>query len=257
MATILTVDDDEKIQTLLEVVLTRRGHHLLTASSGSAGMEVFRRERPLVTILDLELPDMNGLSVLQQIRALDPAVCVIILTGANTAQLEHDARMLGATEVLQKGFSLHTIGDTVNQLLMQANLMSNPPSPSEANKGASPHTERRRHPRMPVQLHATLLKDGVVIGDGEIVDLSLEGCALRTLVTVAKGDYLIVQITDYFTQSDHKASVPFICELAAVRWVRQPKCGLEFIIMTTENHDRLDRYVKALQDRVPSTAASL
>jgi CheY-like chemotaxis protein len=257
MATILTVDDDEKIQTLLEVVLTRRGHHLLTASSGSAGMEVFRRERPLVTILDLELPDMNGLSVLQQIRALDPAVCVIILTGANTAQLEHDARMLGATEVLQKGFSLHTIGDTVNQLLMQANLISNPPSPSEANKGASPHTERRRHPRMPVQLHATLLKDGVVIGDGEIVDLSLEGCALRTLVTVAKGDYLIVQITDYFTQSDHKASVPFICELAAVRWVCQPKCGLEFIIMTTENHDRLDRYVKALQDRVPSTAASL
>lgn len=257
MATILTVDDDEKIQTLLEVVLTRRGHHLLKASSGSAGMEVFRRERPLVTILDLELPDINGLSVLQQIRALDPAVCVIILTGAHTAQLEHDARMLGATEVLQKGFSLHTIGDTVNQLLMQANLLSNPPSPNEVNNDANPHTERRRHPRVPVQLHAALFRDGVVLGDGEIVDLSLEGCALKTLVTIAKGDYLIVQIADPFTQSDHKESVPFICELAAVRWVRQPKCGLEFIIMTTENHDLLVRYVKALQDRVPSTAALL
>ena len=257
MATILTVDDDEKIQTLLEVVLTRRGHHVLTARSGSEGLEVFRRERPLLTILDLQLPDMNGLSVLQQIRALDPAVCVIILTGADTSQLEHDARMLGATDILQKGFSLHTIGDTVNRLLMPVNGVSLPPVPSESHTGASPHTERRRHPRMPVQLHATLLKDGVVIGDGEIVDLSLEGCALRTLVTVAQGDYLIVQITDFFTQSDPKTFIPFICELAAVRWVRQPKCGLEFIIMTTENHDRLDRYVKALQDRVPPTAASL
>ncbi|MGH2361769.1 MAG: response regulator [bacterium] len=256
MATILTVDDDEKIRALLEVVLTRRGHHVLTASSALEAMEVFRRERPLVTILDLQLPDMNGLSVLQQIRALDPAVCVIILTGANTAQLGHDARELGATEVLQKGFSLHTIGDTVSGLLTQAKLMSNPPSPSESNKDAISHTERRKHPRMPVQLHVALFKDGVVVGDGEIVDLSIEGCALRTLVTVEQKDYLVVHITDPLTRSNHEASVPFICELAAVRWVHQPKCGLEFIIMTPENKDRLHRYVKALQDRVPSTAAT-
>ena len=252
MATILTVDDDEKIRTLLQVVLTRRGHHVLTASSGSEAMEMFQRERPLVTILDLQMSDMNGLSVLQQIRERDPAASVIILTGADTKQFEYDARRLGAAEVLQKGFSLHTIGDTVNQVLTQANPVRNPPSPRESNKGAIPHDDRRKHPRMAVQLHATLRKYEVVVGDGEVVDLSTEGCALRTKVTVGQGDYLEVHLT----LPDHEAPTPLTVELAAVRWVHQPKCGLEFILMTPENQDRLRRYIKTLQDRVPLTAAS-
>ena len=252
MATILTVDDDEKIRAVLQVVLTRRGHHVLTASSGSEAMKVFQRERPHVTILDLQMSDMNGLSVLQQIRERDSAATVIILTGADTAQLEPDARRLGATEVLQKGFSLHTIGDTVSRVLTQANPVRHAPSPSESNKGETPHDNRRKHLRMAVQLHAALLKDGVMVGDGEVVNLSAEGCSLSTRVTVEQGDYLEVHLT----LPDHEAPTPLTVELAAVRWVHQPKCGLEFILMTPGNQDRLGRYVKTLQDRAPSTAAS-
>jgi CheY-like chemotaxis protein len=256
MPTILTVDDDDKIRAILEVVLTNRGHHLVTASSGSEALEAFRRERPLITILDLQLPDMNGLSVLQQIRALDPAGSVIILTGADTAQLEHDARKLGAAEVLQKGLSLHTIGDTVSRLLTQAGVIGHTPFPRESNRGAMSQPERRKHPRIPVQLHAALTRDGVVLGDGEIVDLSLAGCALRTLVTVGRGDYLAMQITNPLGRAAQDACVPFSCELAVVRWVSEPSCGLEFILMTPENKDRLRRYVKKLQDRVQATAAT-
>ena len=252
MAIILTVDDDEKIRTLLQVVLTRRGHHVLTASSGSEALEVFQRERPLITILDLQMSDMNGLSVLQQIRERDSAALVIILTGADTAQFEQDARRLGATEVLQKGFSLHTIGDTVSRVLTQVNPVRHAPSPRESNKGETPHDNRRKHPRMAAHLHAALSKYGVIVGEGEVLDLSTEGCALSTRVTVEHGDYLEVHLT----LPDHEASSPLTVELAAVRWVHQPKCGMEFIIMTPGNQDRLRRYVKTLQDRVPSTTAS-
>jgi CheY-like chemotaxis protein len=256
MATILTVDDDEKIRTIIEVVLTNRGHHLLTASSGSEGLELFRRERPLVTILDLQLPDMNGLSILQQIRELDQGVPVIILTGADTAQLEQDARKLGATEVLQKGLSLHTIGDTVSQLLGQTKSVGGSLPAGGLNKGTVPRSERRKYPRIPVQLHAALLRDGVAAGDGEIVDLSPAGCALRTLVPVEQGDYLALQITNPLSRRAQEACVPFTCDLAVVRWVRQPKCGLEFILMTPENKDRLHQYIRALQDRTRATAAT-
>ena len=196
--------------------------------------------------------DMNGLSVLQQIRERDPAAFVIILTGTDTEQLEHDARKLGATEVLQKGFSLHTIGDTVSRVLTQANPVRNAPSPSESNKGETPHDNRRKHPRMAVLLHAALFKDGVIVGEGEVLDLSTEGCALSSRVTLEQGDYLEVHLT----LPDPEASIPLTVELAAVRWVHQPKCGLEFIIMTSGNQDRLRRYVQTLQDWVPSTAAS-
>jgi CheY-like chemotaxis protein len=255
MATILAVDDDEKIRAILEVVLTNRGHHLVTARSGSEALEAFRRERPLITILDLQLPDVNGLSVLQEIRALDPAGLAIILTGADTAQLEDDARRLGAAEILQKGLSLHTIGDTVSRLLAQLGVTPHASFPREANGDAMPQLERRKHPRLPVQLHAELSRDGIVLGNGEIVDLSLAGCALRTAATVERGDYLALQVTNPIGQAAQNAYVSFICDLAVVRWVSQSSCGLEFIMIPPENKDRLHRYVKMLQEQERTSSA--
>jgi hypothetical protein len=71
-------------------------------------------------------------------------------------------------------------------------------------------------------------------------------------VTVEQGDYLEVHLT----LPDHEASIPLTVELAAVRWVHQPMCGLEFILMTRRDQDRLRRHVQTLQDRLPSPAAS-
>ena len=117
MARILAVDDDEKIRDLLDTVLKRKGHHVLTADHGQKGIDIFRRERPHVTILDFEMPDMNGLEVLKQIRAVDPHAPVIMLTGAGTEAVEKQARDLGVTEFLAKGFSLHELGTVLNQVL--------------------------------------------------------------------------------------------------------------------------------------------
>ncbi|MBI3355931.1 MAG: response regulator [Nitrospirae bacterium] len=117
MANILAVDDDEKIRELLHVVLRRKGHHVITASYGQKGIELFRRERPHVTILDFEMPDMDGLAVLRDIRAVDPQAPVIMLTGAGSDEREKQARQLGVTEFLAKGFSLHELGAALNLVL--------------------------------------------------------------------------------------------------------------------------------------------
>lgn len=119
MASILAVDDDEKIRELLYTILRRKGHRVLTASHGQKGIDVFRRERPHVTILDFEMPDLDGLAVLRQIRAIDPSAPVIMLTGAGTEALEKQARELGVTDFLSKGFSLHEVGAALNQVLNQ------------------------------------------------------------------------------------------------------------------------------------------
>lgn len=119
MANILTVDDDEKIRELLSTILRRKGHRVFTADHGQKGIDVFRRERPHVTILDFEMPDMDGLAVLKQIREIDPRAPVIMLTGAGTEAREKQARELGVTDFLAKGFSLHEVGATLNQILNQ------------------------------------------------------------------------------------------------------------------------------------------
>lgn len=126
MATILAVDDDAKIRELLHVMLRRKGHNVLTADNGQKGVVVFRRERPHVTILDFEMPDMDGLAVFREIRAIDPKAPVIMLTGAGTAERENQARALGVTAFIAKGFSLHELGAALNLVLGPAEASTAP-----------------------------------------------------------------------------------------------------------------------------------
>ena len=113
---------------MLHVMLRRKGHHVMTASDGQKGIELFRRERPHVTILDFEMPDMDGPAVLREIRPVDPRAPVIMLTGAGTDERKQQARELGLTELLAKAFSLHELGAALNLFL--------PPADQDSRKSA-------------------------------------------------------------------------------------------------------------------------
>src|SRR5438093_10928040 len=117
MARILVIDDEPRLRDLRHTVLQRKGHEVVLAETGSTGIERFRQERPAVTILDLNLPHLNGLAVLTQIRAIDPNSPVIILTGVGTKTAEQQAHALDVPDFLEKGFSLHALGGAINQVL--------------------------------------------------------------------------------------------------------------------------------------------
>jgi DNA-binding response OmpR family regulator len=108
------MDDDEQICELLSTLLKRKRHHVFTADHGQKGIDVFRRERSHVTILDFEMPDIDGPEVLRQIRAIAPHAPVIMLTGAGMEVREKQARELGVTDFRSKGFSLHELGKALN-----------------------------------------------------------------------------------------------------------------------------------------------
>ena len=118
MAKILVIDDEQGIRNLLDTLLRRKGYDVVLAESGRKGLEVFRRERPDVVVLDLKMPGMDGLTVLQQVRSLNPSQPVIILTGARTPETEQQVRALGVTEYVEKEFSLHLLGDSLKRLLV-------------------------------------------------------------------------------------------------------------------------------------------
>jgi two-component system, OmpR family, response regulator len=117
MAKILVIDDEQGIRNLLDTLLSRKGYDVVLADSGRKGLELFRRERPDVVVLDLKMPEMDGLTVLRQIHSLEPEKPVIILTGAGTAEAEQQVRALGVTEYVEKEFSLHLLGDSLKRLL--------------------------------------------------------------------------------------------------------------------------------------------
>jgi CheY-like chemotaxis protein len=87
------------------------------ADGGRKGLELFRRERPEVIVLDLKMPEMDGMAVLQQIHNLNPGQPVIILTGAGLPEAEERLRAFGVSEYVEKEFSLHRLGDALKRAL--------------------------------------------------------------------------------------------------------------------------------------------
>jgi two-component system OmpR family response regulator len=121
MVKILVIDDEPSIRSLLDTLLRRKGYDVVLADSGRKGLELFRREHPDVIVLDLKMPEMDGLTVLRQIHSLDPKKPVIILTGAGNTEAEQQVRALGVTEYVEKEFSLHLLGDSLKRLLNNPN----------------------------------------------------------------------------------------------------------------------------------------
>jgi len=119
MVKILVVDDDRMNCDLLRAVFTRHGYDVQTATSGLEGLSLFRQHTPRVTILDLRMPEMDGLTVLKEIRAMDPHAPVIILGGGATEIQENQARALRVTDFVRKGLSLDVLVEGVNQVAQQ------------------------------------------------------------------------------------------------------------------------------------------
>ncbi|HUK20417.1 MAG TPA: sigma-54 dependent transcriptional regulator [Gemmatimonadales bacterium] len=102
--TLLLVDDDSGILRTLGDYFEREGYEVRREPSGAGGIDAFERERADVVILDLHLPDMSGLDVLERIRA--KGASVILLTGEADIETAVRAMQLGAENFLTKPIDL-------------------------------------------------------------------------------------------------------------------------------------------------------
>ena len=116
MIKILIIDDDLMNCDLLTTVFTRHGYRVISATSGREGLQLFRAHAPRVTLIDLRMPEMDGLTVLKEIRAIDPSAPVIILGGGATEIQENQARTLRVTDFIRKGLSLDILVEAVHRV---------------------------------------------------------------------------------------------------------------------------------------------
>lgn len=138
MATILAIDDDRMICDLLRSVFSAHGHEVLTATSGREGLELFRQRNPRFTLLDLHMPGMDGIEVLQEIRKTNPDAPVIMLTGTGTDALESRARGLGVTDFLRKGLPLEALVKAVDRAMQRtAGPAKAPPEAAQVGEASA------------------------------------------------------------------------------------------------------------------------
>ena len=107
--TVLVVDDELLIRKSLAKVLRARGYTVELASRGAEGLECVAEVRPQVMILDMRLPDTDGLSVLRQARQLDPLLQVIVITAYGDVTSAVEAMKLGACDFMRKTYEMDDI----------------------------------------------------------------------------------------------------------------------------------------------------
>ena len=119
MAVIFVVDDYEVHREALRSFLRRRGHEVVTAADGAEALEQLKTRRPDLMVLDLWMPNVDGLAVLTALRdSGDAPVPVIVTTATTDGETLRRASELGARQVLLKTqYSLAALADLIVRAL--------------------------------------------------------------------------------------------------------------------------------------------
>jgi CheY-like chemotaxis protein len=120
MATILIIDDDPQICNLLQQVLEKEGHAVHSAFNGIEGISLYRQHHPELILLDILMPEKEGLETLLDLRREFPNVMAIAMSAGSERtkiNLLELAQQLGAQYRLTKPFQLQTVIELVNTAL--------------------------------------------------------------------------------------------------------------------------------------------
>jgi len=99
----MIVDDDDHVRTFLIVLLRKIvSGNILEARNGEEAIETYRRERPDLILLDVNMPVMDGLETLGRLRAINPDVVVIMITSLAMRKIVEDAVRAGAANFIRK-----------------------------------------------------------------------------------------------------------------------------------------------------------
>jgi DNA-binding NtrC family response regulator len=121
-ATILVVDDEPEIRRLLAEILEDEHYTVLTAENAQAARELYRRERPDLVLLDIWMPDTDGISLLKEWAGGGLEAPVIMISGHGTVETAIEATRLGAHDFIEKPLSTGKLLVTVQRALESSRL---------------------------------------------------------------------------------------------------------------------------------------
>lgn len=122
VGTVLVVDDDPDIREVLKDRLESQNCRVLEAANGRESLEILEKQNPQIMLLDIEMPDMNGLQVLKEVRKRGYDVTVVMITAYGTIERAVQAMKQGAYDFISKPFEPDHVALTVQKALERENL---------------------------------------------------------------------------------------------------------------------------------------
>ncbi|MCE5193985.1 MAG: sigma-54 dependent transcriptional regulator [Nitrospiraceae bacterium] len=115
LETVLIIDDDDAVRDILKEHLGDEGYDVISCSNAYSGLEIFRSFKVDLVMLDLVMPDTNGIEVLKKIKKLNPRSVVIMMTAYGSIENAVDAMRSGAFDYITKPFNLDDVSFAVKR----------------------------------------------------------------------------------------------------------------------------------------------
>jgi DNA-binding NtrC family response regulator len=106
---VLVVDDDKDFAESMGELIELEGHQTVLAYNGAEALKIFKQNNIDIILVDFKMPGLNGIETLVEIRKLNPAIPVVMMTAYANTKLIKDARRYGAIEVLNKPFDINKL----------------------------------------------------------------------------------------------------------------------------------------------------
>jgi len=117
MKKILVIDDEPIVRLSCEKILSIEGYEVKSVPSGKEGFELLEKESFNLVLLDLKMPDMDGVEVLKKIKSAWPETIVIMITGYSTVETAVKTLKLGALNYIEKPFTPDALIEGVREAL--------------------------------------------------------------------------------------------------------------------------------------------
>ncbi len=117
MPRLLVVDDEPSVCAFVQDYFSPKGYEVIPAATGQEGLRRLREDRPHLLLLDIMLPDVDGLDVLREAKAIDPALSVVMLTGVLDEDIGRQALQQGACDYVTKPVDLNHLERVVWYML--------------------------------------------------------------------------------------------------------------------------------------------
>src|SRR5512136_1024275 len=156
MSTVLIIDDEKQILDSLSSILKDDGFQVFAAREGREGLNLFDTVKPEIVLLDVWMPEIDGLQVLKMIKERDTDAIVIVISGHGTISTAVEAVKMGAYDFLEKPLHVDKVLEVINRGLARDVRCDEPVDDFRIGAGKGPQVFRQR----------TIKKSTVVYGMG-------------------------------------------------------------------------------------------
>jgi len=173
---ILVIDDEETMRDSCSQILDKAGYQSETAEDGAVGLEKIKEIKPDLALIDLKMPGITGMEVLEKAKEIDPSIITVVITGYATVDSAVEAMKKGAYDFLPKPFSPEQLRIIIRRGLERRKLIQEAESLRRDKKLMEENfitmvTHQLRSPLVAVQQYFEVLLAGMV---GEVQEKQKE-----------------------------------------------------------------------------------